>query len=287
MTEISSTVEVEADPMTAFTVFTDELDQWWGNGPIDAWDSSRAIGRRIEPGVGGRLIEQYADNALELGRVTVWEPGTRVAWQSSVDDVVIDVTFEPIANGTRVRVEGRVPEGGTGSAGLSYVTMTPQWLPRHLARRAAGVVRPELARLNVVVRYAKPVAAAHWLMDAFGLEPTGDVPAEDGEGFNWVEFRVGAGAVMLWPLDGLHDPAAPSTHEPWVYVDDLDAHFARAEARGATIVDPINHHGFRAYTAADPDGRRWTFAQARPTMALRPEPGVRPARRWSEPAAAR
>lgn len=55
--------------MTAFTVFTDELDQWWGNGPIDAWDSSRAIGRRIEPGVGGRLIEQYADDALELGRV--------------------------------------------------------------------------------------------------------------------------------------------------------------------------------------------------------------------------
>ena len=54
---VTSTIDVDVDPMTAFTAFTDELDQWWGNGPIDAWDSSRCIGRRLEPGVGGRLLE--------------------------------------------------------------------------------------------------------------------------------------------------------------------------------------------------------------------------------------
>jgi uncharacterized glyoxalase superfamily protein PhnB len=51
-----------------------------------------------------------------------------------------------------------------------------------------------------------------------------------------------------------------------VYVDDLEAHFAQASASGATIVEPIKHHGFRAYVAEDLEGRRWTFAQARPTM---------------------
>jgi uncharacterized glyoxalase superfamily protein PhnB len=59
---------------------------------------------------------------------------------------------------------------------------------------------------------------------------------------------------------------APSTHVAWVFVDDLDAHFANAQAKGARIVEGIHQHGYRAYVADDPEGRRWTFAQARPTM---------------------
>jgi uncharacterized glyoxalase superfamily protein PhnB len=58
---------------------------------------------------------------------------------------------------------------------------------------------------------------------------------------------------------------------PWVYVDDLDAHFAHTESEGAAIVDGIHQQGYRAYVAEDLEGRRWTFAQARPTMA-RSEP---------------
>ena len=51
-----------------------------------------------------------------------------------------------------------------------------------------------------------------------------------------------------------------------VFVDDLDAHFAHAQARGARIVEPIHQHGYRAYVAEDPEGHHWTIAQARPTM---------------------
>jgi hypothetical protein len=47
-----------------------------------------------------------------------------------------------------------------------------------------------------------------------------------------------------------------------VYVDDLDAHFARAQAGGATIVSGIRQTGFRAYAAEDLEGHRWVFAQA-------------------------
>ena len=56
------------------------------------------------------------------------------------------------------------------------------------------------------------------------------------------------------------------THQTWLFVDDLDAHFTHAESRGATIVSPVKQHGFRSYTAADLDGHQWTFAQASPAM---------------------
>jgi hypothetical protein len=36
--------------------------------------------------------------------------------------------------------------------------------------------------------------------------------------------------------------------------------------RSPAIVSGIRQHGFRAYVADDPEGHRWTFAQARPTM---------------------
>jgi hypothetical protein len=257
---------VTVDAMTAFTVFTEEIEEWWGDGPIDAWDSSRVVGLRIEPGVGGRVLEVYADDALELGRVTVWEPGARVAWTSSVDDVTIDVSFEPLeGGGTRVRVDGTAT-GPSSGAGFSFVRMTPQWLPRYLDRRAAGRARPPLGLLHVVLRYERPAATARWLADAFGLEPTGDIPAEEpAPDRTWIELRVadGTGAVILW---GLEEGAAVSTtdHMAWVFVDDLDAHLAHAGKAGATIVSPIVQHGFRSYTAADCEGRHWVFAQAGP-----------------------
>ena len=35
---------------------------------------------------------------------------------------------------------------------------------------------------------------------------------------------------------------------------------------GAKIVRDVKETGFRAYQAEDPEGHRWTFAQARPAM---------------------
>ena len=52
-----------------------------------------------------------------------------------------------------------------------------------------------------------------------------------------------------------------------MYVDDLDAHFARSTEQGAKIVSEIHQHGYRRYEAQDLEGHHWTFAQARPTMA--------------------
>lgn len=53
-----------------------------------------------------------------------------------------------------------------------------------------------------------------------------------------------------------------------VYVDDVDAHCARARAEGATIVDEPALHDYgeeywadRSYGAVDPEGHLWWFSQ--------------------------
>src|ERR1051325_5171452 len=120
MPAVTETIDVAVDPMRAFTAFTDEFDQWWGNGPIDAYDTWRLVERRIEGGVGGRLVEDYGDEERVTGTITIWEPGARLAWTTR-NDVTIDVTFEAHAAGTRVRVIGTVPDGVEGTADLSMV----------------------------------------------------------------------------------------------------------------------------------------------------------------------
>ena len=266
---VASEVEVGVDPATAFTVFTDELDLWWRRGPINFYDASRAVRMQCEPGVGGRLLEVYDEaggEALELGRITVWEPGRRLCWQSSTDDVEIEVGFRATPAGTLVRVEATVPERGADRGGSSWVRVTPTWLGSWFTKRDASPHEPrDLGRLGLAVYYADPAAAARWLAAAFGFEQASPWPGED-EREPWIELHVENCSLMVFALEGVLADDAPKTHVPWVFVDDLDAHLAGAEAHGAAIVEPIQQHGFRAYVADDLEGRRWTFAQARPTM---------------------
>jgi uncharacterized glyoxalase superfamily protein PhnB len=228
-----------------------------------------------EAGVGGRLVEVYdaaTGDGLELGRITVWEPGARLSWTSSVDDVEVDVRFVQIASGTDVRVTATIPAGGRDEGGTAWVRVVDKWFGNWCAHRdTAPSEQRELARLAIGVFYAKPAAAARWLATTFGFEspdllPTGDDPLPEGHhGHPWIEFRVGNCSVFVFKAEG-DPPEGGATHEPWVYVDDLDAHLAQATTRGATIVTGIHQTGFRAYTALDLEEHRWTFAQARPAM---------------------
>jgi uncharacterized glyoxalase superfamily protein PhnB len=267
---VASEVEVGVDPATAFRVFTDEIDLWWLRGPINNWDSARVVEMRCEPGVGGRLLEIYDESVgdvLELARITTWEPGVRLGWQSSVDDVRIEVLFQAIGKRTRVRVQATIPSDGKDAGGTSFVRMTPPWFGAWCARRDR--VPHELrdtARLGVAVYYARPGTAARWLHEAFGFELAGNLPDAGDEGNDWIEFRVGNCSVIVFKGQDGPSPQASATHVPWVFVDDLDAHFTSAKAKGATIVEGIHQYGYRAYVAQDLEGHRWTFAQARPTM---------------------
>jgi uncharacterized glyoxalase superfamily protein PhnB len=271
--QVSSQVEVAVAPQTAFRAFTEEMDLWWVRGPINFYDAARAIAKVCESGVGGRILEVYeSGDPLEIGRITAWRPGELVAWDSSVDDVRTQVRFIPAAGGgTLVVVTATIPDGGADRGGTSYTRVVPQWFGPWCARRdGAPRTATELARLAVAVYYPKPASAARWLADAFGLTPVLQLPGDEAES-GWIEFHVGNCSLLVFGLDDAADgagggPGAPGTHIPWLFVDDLDAHFARAVAHGATVVEGIHQHGFRAYVARDPDGYTWTIAQARPGM---------------------
>ncbi|MGH2896057.1 MAG: VOC family protein [Solirubrobacteraceae bacterium] len=240
-------VDVRVDPAAAFRIFTEEIDQWWVRGPANFYDGARARGMRFEPGLGGRLV-QVNDGAedRELGRVTSWEPGQRLAYETD-DGATVDVRFEPAAAGTRVIVEQRGP-------GMSA---WPNILGWFVHRAEDGYRAAEMPRVTPVLLYADVPAAAEWLSQAFGFWGRG------GFGADYAEVELHGGVVLLRRAEG---EAVGLRAMTYVYVDDLDAHLARAQDAGARMVEPVHRRGDTAYVAEDPEGHRWTFAQARASM---------------------
>jgi len=275
---VSSQVDVSVDPGTAFTAFTDEMDLWWQRGPINFFgDSARIVEVRCEPGVGGRIVEVYdrpdgADGFVRA-RITEWEPAARIAWDSETDDVQTVVRFERTDSGTRVVVEHFIPVDGTDRGGTAWSRTVPKWFGRWCEQRdTLPHELRDVARLTLGLYYERPAAAARWLADVFGFVSLDGLP--EGEdplpptpyGHPWIEFEIGTSRLNVFPLEGPR-ASGTATHVPWVYVDDLDAHFANTKGKGATIVEEIHEYpGSRVYVADDLEGNRWTFLQARPTQ---------------------
>jgi uncharacterized protein YndB with AHSA1/START domain len=116
-------IVVPASPEDAFALFTDEIGLWWRRDTPYWNDAAKGLAIRLEPGVGGRFLEIWdleTGAGYEVGRVTAWEPGKRLAltWTQLgwPDDVLteVEVTFEAAAGGTLVRLEQtgfeRVPD---------------------------------------------------------------------------------------------------------------------------------------------------------------------------------
>jgi uncharacterized glyoxalase superfamily protein PhnB len=110
--------------------------------------------------------------------------------------------------------------------------------------------------------------AARFLEDAFGFLRVIESPDPEG-GLAHAQLAHGAGKVMLGKtgsglrlvksarsLDALHAGV-------YVYVDEVDAHRARARAAGANILlEPADQHwGDPMYCAVDPEGQFWMFAK--------------------------
>jgi uncharacterized glyoxalase superfamily protein PhnB len=240
-------VDVRVAPADAFRIFTEEIDAWWVRGPANFYDGARARGMRLEPGVGGRFLQvNTGAEDRELGCITAWEPGTRLAYETG-DGATVEVRFEPAADGTRVTVEQRGP-------GMSAWPNILRWF---VHRADHGYRAVEMPRVTPVLGYADVAGMTRWLTEAFGFWSRG------GFGADYAELELDGGVIMLRRAEG-EAPAAPAM--TYVYVDDLDAHLSRAQGAGATIVEPVHRRGDTAYVAADPEGHRWTFAQARPSM---------------------
>jgi len=60
--------------------------------------------------------------------------------------------------------------------------------------------------------------------------------------------------------------AGGNTQAPYIVLDDVDGHAARARAAGAEIIaEPADqHYGGRVYSARDPEGYVWSFGSYDP-----------------------
>jgi len=131
-------------------------------------------------------------------------------------------------------------------------------------------------RLSASVFYDDPRAALDWLCRAFGFELRLKVEGDDGV-IHHSELCFGEALIMVSGTGG---------SEPWqalyrspkttgyitqacaLFVDDVDAHHARAVASGAQIVRALatNDYGEeywadRSYGAVDREGHLWWFMQ--------------------------
>ena len=129
------------------------------------------------------------------------------------------------------------------------------------------------------IHYRDTRGMMDWLMNAFGFEERIAVPGENGEIVHG-ELELPGGILMISSADtgdperfGLRraspaDVGGANTQTLQLYVDDADAHFERAKAAGATIVQEpfISDHGEdywadKSYGCLDPEGHLWWIVE--------------------------
>jgi uncharacterized glyoxalase superfamily protein PhnB len=132
-------------------------------------------------------------------------------------------------------------------------------------------------RLSISVFYKDAPRAIDWLCKAFGFEVRIRVEGEGGR-IEHSELTFGDAMVMVGDEQVHKDrgrkevsPLSIGGHETmgvYCYVDDVDAHCARARAAGGTITMEPQTHDYgeehwadRSYEVEDFEGHRWGFAQ--------------------------
>jgi uncharacterized glyoxalase superfamily protein PhnB len=122
--------------------------------------------------------------------------------------------------------------------------------------------------LYPLLHYRDAFAAMDFLEHAFGFQRLSVVPRADG-GVQHAELALDQSILMIGGDDD--DPRLPDRPgRGWIYVavDDVHGHCETARRHGAQIItEPFDsEHGFRGYTALDPEGNQWHFGSHRPVV---------------------
>ncbi len=111
-TRVQVALRIAAPPARVFAAFTREIHLWWQPSPLFSFTRAGPGRLAIEPRLGGRFTETQADGSVfEIGRVTAWEPGARLAltWRQASfaagQSTAVDIRFEPVGTDTRVTVD--------------------------------------------------------------------------------------------------------------------------------------------------------------------------------------
>jgi len=134
-------------------------------------------------------------------------------------------------------------------------------------------------RISTAIFYKDAGTAIDWLCAAFGFEVRLKVEGDGGR-IEHSELTFGDGVIMV----GTEGPTPGRPHHEFmrspkslggqitqslmVYVDDVNAHFARAKAAGATALSEPTVHDYgedywadRSYGATDLEGHQWWFTE--------------------------
>jgi uncharacterized glyoxalase superfamily protein PhnB len=119
-------------------------------------------------------------------------------------------------------------------------------------------------RVSPYLYYEEPAIALDWLQRAFGFTEKLRIPDEE-RGVAHAELELDGSVIMLGrPMGEFKNPKklGINTQSIYVYVDDVDSHYATARDAGASITRELEDqwYGDRQYAAEDPEGHVWFFA---------------------------
>jgi uncharacterized glyoxalase superfamily protein PhnB len=132
---------------------------------------------------------------------------------------------------------------------------------------ATVVANPPLGMPRVVAHlvYEDVSAAVEWLARVFGFTERVAARHTDGSGVVGRTHLQVADSVITLGLPSVHGdtPRVGVSSMLYVYVDDVDGHYARAEREGAIVVLELQDRpwGDRTYQVRDLEGHQWTFAE--------------------------
>jgi uncharacterized protein YciI len=191
---------VDADPVTAFEVFTERIGRWWPLASLSVYGADATVAF-----AGGQIIERSADgNAAVWGTVTRWEPPDAVAFswhpgQPGERASHVEVTFAALDGQTRVTLEhsGWEVFADPAAARAEYDQGWPVVLEcyRHDASRRSdeeetwvallhrpGPAAPATGTLFEDPMFAEHVAFLNRMREAGYLVAAGPLPDAAGEG---------------------------------------------------------------------------------------------------------
>jgi len=197
---------VDADPVTAFEVFTERIGRWWPLASLSVYGADATVAF-----ADGQIIERSADgDAAVWGTVTRWEPPDAVAFswhpgQPAERASQVEVTFAALDGQTRVTLEhsGWEVFADPAAARAEYDQGWPVVLEcyRHDASRRSDAVRradeddtwvallhrpgpaaPVAGTLFEDPMFAEHVAFLNRMREAGYLVAAGPLPDVAGEG---------------------------------------------------------------------------------------------------------
>lgn len=290
---VSATVDVALSQDAAFRVFIAEIGDWYVVDRYTVVDHERTVDIRIEPRVGGRIMDVHdaaTGEGLEMGRITHWDPPHRLVF-TDARATETEVRFDPRPDlgRTAVTIEqrglDRLPPDEAEHVRRYGWRLLLRWFDTAVATRAEEHMYEDhvhrevramtttddstddrtdrtatLRGVTPYLYYADAGAALDWLARVFGFRETARYVDDDGVVCE-SEMQVGNTTIQL---SGGHDPAVGQGEGLLliVHVDDVEAQHARVVAAGVEAPAPEQKpYGPRTFTVTDPWGYHWDFWQ--------------------------